>query len=67
MRRGWVIAHAQLKCARAMRVCAPSWVYSALRVAQAEAAACYTHPLFELFFLEARRADPGRRLRKPAM
>jgi hypothetical protein len=31
------------------------------------AAACHAYALFELWFLEAKRANPGRRLRKPAL
>ena len=31
------------------------------------AAACHAYALFELWFLDAQRANPGRRLRKPAV
>jgi hypothetical protein len=31
------------------------------------AAACHAYALFELWFLEAKRANPGRRLRKPSV
>ena len=31
------------------------------------AAACHAYALFELWFLEAKRANPGRRLRKPSL
>jgi hypothetical protein len=31
------------------------------------AAACHAYALFELWFLEARRANPGQRLRKPPL
>lgn len=31
------------------------------------AAACYAHALFELWFFETQRANPGRRLRKPPL
>ena len=59
--------HAANPKAIAMQVYAADCVYNALSVAQGEvAAACHCGALCDLWFAEAQRANPGRRLRKPA-